>query len=191
MVAPDGTGRHHRRMSLEPGAVLATAVLGACVGGVVRTWTDAGSRLWTPADPPALRELMGRGLLARTMVGPERYREVGLLDADSGTLALVPRFPSSTDGDGVTLDGRVVSLGQPSPTAEGAADLVQYLDAARGHATESGEHLIVERGAAGSPSEPSVEVLDDATSVADVVATWGVDPWDVVLTFWRPPAPSA
>ena len=174
---------------LEPGAVLTTTVLGPCVGGVVRTWTDAGSRLWTPDDPAALRDLMGRGLLARTIVGPDRYREVGLLDEATGALALVPRFPSSTDADGVTLDGRVVSLHDAVPTADAAHDLVQYLDGAIDHAAESGEHLIVEMGESESPSEPSIQVAGDAPAVADVVASWGVEPWDTALTFWRP-APS-
>ncbi|MGH3473651.1 MAG: hypothetical protein ACRDOT_01910, partial [Aeromicrobium sp.] len=134
-------------MSLEPGTVLTTAVLGPCVGGVVRTWTDAGSRLWAPEDPAALRELMGRGLLARTMIGPDRYREVGLLDDASGSLAVVPRFPSSTDADGVALDGRVLALQEAVPATEAATDeFLQYLDGAMAHAAESGEQLIVEQG---------------------------------------------
>ncbi len=176
----------------EPGSVLTTAVLGPCGGGVVRTWTEAGSQLWTPEDPSGLRELMGRGLLARTMVGTDRYREVGLLDAASGSLALVPRFPSSTDVDGVTLDGRVMSLHEAVPATDAAADeFRRYLDDAIAHAAESGEQLIVEKGDSASPSEPSRPVAGDASAVADVVASWGVEPWDVVLTFWRQAEPSA
>lgn len=174
-------------MSLEPGAVLATAVLGPCVGGVVRTWTEAESRLWSPEDPSALRELMGRGLLARTQIGPDRFREVGLLDAASGTLALVPRFPSATDADGMTLDGRMVALGEATAVPESVlAELERYLADAITSATESGERLVVETGSAWSPGEPWVEVTGDAAAAVAAVASWGVEPWDAFLTFWRP-----
>jgi len=177
---------------LEPGAVLTTAVLGPCVGGVVRTWTEAGSQLWTPTDAAALGELMGRGLLARTSVGPDRYREVGLLDAASGALALVPRFPSSTDADGVTLDGRVMLLREAGAGTDAAMeDFLAYLGAATDHAAESGERLIVEKGGSASPSEPSCHVVGHAAAAADAIASWGVGPWDVVLTIWSPSDPSA
>ncbi len=172
---------------LEPGAVLTTAELGPCVGGVIRIWTEAGSTLWTPEDPAALRDLLGRGLLARTRVGPDRYREVGLLDAASGALALVPRFPSSTDADGVTLEGQVVSLHEAASATDSATeDFLALLTGAIVHAGESGEHVLVEKGGATSPSEPSHDLAGDASAAADDVATWGVEPWDVVLTFWRP-----
>ena len=60
---------------LRPGTVLTTAVLSPCVGGLVRTWTDSGSQLGSLEDPAALRRLMGHGALARSPVGPDRFRE--------------------------------------------------------------------------------------------------------------------
>lgn len=171
---------------LEPGAFLTTAELGPCVGGVIRTWAGGDSRLWAPRDPAALRALMGRGLLARTVVGPDRYREVGLLDAASGALALVPRFPSSTDADGVTLEGRVVSLGEAGARTDATTkDFLAYLYDAVAHVEESGELLIVEKGGTGSPSEPSHRV-DDPALVPDIVASWGLELSDVALTIERP-----
>ena len=32
---------------VQPGTVLTTAVLSPCVGGLVRTWTDSGSQLFS------------------------------------------------------------------------------------------------------------------------------------------------
>ena len=52
---------------LQPGEILETAMLSPCVGGLVRTWTDAESRLWSVPDPTSLQSYLGRGLIARTL----------------------------------------------------------------------------------------------------------------------------
>jgi hypothetical protein len=178
-------------LPLAAGDVLTTAWLSPCVGGLVRTWTGTDTKLWTPDDPAALRDLMGHGILARTEVGPDRYREAALLDADGRTLVLNPRYPSSTDENSVTLEGQVISL-RPSepPEDSGTAieEYLQYLHDAILHCEESHENLVLELGSEGSPSNPyCLFALQEDDG--DVVSILETSPVPTGSSLW--PAPQA
>ncbi|HEY5856025.1 MAG TPA: hypothetical protein VIW24_18790 [Aldersonia sp.] len=73
-------------MDIQVGTMLTVAMLSPVVGGVVRTWTDDGSALWQVDDPDGLRACLGAGAIARTPVPADRFREVAMLGADTGTL---------------------------------------------------------------------------------------------------------
>ena len=103
---------------IEVGDTLDTAMLSPCVGGLVRTWTDGGSRLWGVDDPAALASMMGRGIIARTPREDRRFREVGLLNERTGTLLLQSRWPKAGPDGTLQSDG-----------ALGAADRTGYTNA--------------------------------------------------------------
>ena len=222
-----GTGS---TLDIEPGDTLETAMLSPCVGGLVRTWTDQGSRLWGVADPSSLASQMGRGIIARTLREERRFREVALLHEPSGTLLLQPRRPTA-NADG-TLESAApsVQLTDPGPPTSGwQQEFKELLGQAVRYTVEADGLLVVELGGWDAPLEPyclfivtheegEVIVLEtappkngstlwqphihpgragttvtapatDATlSVAplfmfDALATWGVDPWDIAITY--------
>ena len=224
------TGRQNAATGIEPGDTLETAMLSPCVGGLVRTWTDRGSRLWGVADPPSLASRMGRGILARTLREERRFREVALLHEESGTLLLQSRRPTAK-ADG-TLESAVpaVQLIEPGPPTSGwQQGFKDLLGQAVRHTVEVDGLLLVELGGWDAPLEPyclflvthddgEVSVLETAPPpngstlwqphirpglagaalqapatdqtidvvplfMLDALATWGVDPWDLAITY--------
>jgi hypothetical protein len=122
------------------GDTATVAMLSLCAGGLVRTWTDpGGSRLWSVSEPAALQSVLGTGTLSRTVREQGRYREVGLLSEDSGTLLLTTRFPDRTEGDDIRLGADVVRLEPAREPTDGWYDDVRtLLGRAVGHAVETG-----------------------------------------------------
>ncbi|WP_245816069.1 hypothetical protein [Rhodococcus maanshanensis] len=106
---------------LEAGASLVTAMLSPVSGGLVRTWTEDGTRLWSVDDPDGLSELLGRGLIARTSVPDDRFRETVLLDAAAGTMLVLERIPGSAENtEGAGRSGsatRSAPSATPGPTS--------------------------------------------------------------------------
>jgi hypothetical protein len=84
-------------VDLEPGDVLDTAMIGPPVGGLVDLLIGTEHVLWQPDDPPGLAELVGCGLLARTLREANRYREVVMIAPDRSSILVVPRM-TSIDG---------------------------------------------------------------------------------------------
>ncbi|MFI6431456.1 hypothetical protein [Rhodococcus oryzae] len=155
---------------LEVGASLATAMLSPVSGGLLRTWTEDGTRLWSVDDPDGLSDLLGRGLIARTSVPDERFRETVLLDAEAGTLLVQGRFPGSEE-DAQT---RTFRLGDPvRPERNPWTDLDHFLAAAAASAVARGEYWVVELGGWDAPSEPYCffGVIDDAGERVAVIET--------------------
>ena len=217
---------------LQPGETLEVAMLSPCVGGLVRTWTDASSRLWSVPDPTTLQSYLGRGLIARTLREEGRYREVGMLHEPSGLLMLQSRFPTSTTDDTRQVLAAPLRLSEPgSPSASTRADLLDLLAGAVRHTLEADGFLVVERGGWEAPPEPyclfivipehgGTSVIEAApapvgaalwessirpgaagatlsapatpesisvvpTLMLDAVSTWGLEPWDIALTYGR------
>ncbi|MFC7449424.1 hypothetical protein [Rhodococcus daqingensis] len=136
---------------LEVGATLTTAMISPVSGGLVRTWTDSDSVLWSVDDPDGLSELLGRGLIARTSVPGERFREAVLLDAEAGTLLVQGRYPESAEN----ISARVFRLGEPvRPERNPWTDLDHFLAAAAASAVARDEYWVVELGGWDAPHEP-------------------------------------
>jgi hypothetical protein len=60
---------------LQAGDSGTTAMLSLCAGGLVHTWTDAGSRLWSVREADFLRGIQGTGVIGRTVREERRFRE--------------------------------------------------------------------------------------------------------------------
>ena len=134
---------------LEPGDSGTIAMLSLCAGGLIRTWTDSGSsRLWSVQEADFLREIQGTGLIGRTLREEGRFREVGMLFEESGTLVLQSRFPDP-------YGSKVWS-----------------------------PHIVAGRQTQNLSAPASPETIDIAPIVMmDAIATWGLQPWDLALTF--------
>jgi hypothetical protein len=164
---------------LAPGSTLTTAMLSPCVGGLVRTWTDTASQLWSVPDD-VLPQAMGVGRLARTLREENRFREVALLDEDSGTLLLQPRFPT-TDADGrLTFDATALEL-QPArePGDTSGQDLLDLLSRAVRYVADEDAFLLVEIGGWDAPPDPyCLFVVADGQSIVETSpAPHGSDVW--------------
>jgi hypothetical protein len=215
---------------IEPGDTLETVMLSPCVGGLVRTWSDQESKLWSVADAPSLLSSMGRGVLARTLREDRRFREVALLHRPSGTLLLQPRFPTATSEGTLESTVPALQLIEPSaPTSSPWLDLEELLGQAVHHTVDVDGVLLVELGGWDAPLEPyclflvthdegQMSVVEAApaplgaelwqqhvqpgaagatmsapateqtlavvpTLIIDACATWGLQPWDLAITY--------
>lgn len=140
---------------MKPGDTLETVMLSPCVGGLVRTWTDHGSRLWAVAEPSLLASSMGRGVIARTLREERRFREVALLHEATGTLLLQSRWPTADSDGALASTGRSVQLTEPgAPTSSPWLDLRELLGQAVRHTVEVDGLLVVEIGGWDAPTEP-------------------------------------
>jgi hypothetical protein len=81
-------------MDLEPGDVLEQAMIGPPVGGLVDLLIDTRHVLWQPDEPEKLAELIGFGLVARTLREADRYREVVMVAPDRSSILVLPRLTS-------------------------------------------------------------------------------------------------
>ncbi|WP_425953722.1 hypothetical protein [Xylanimonas sp. McL0601] len=211
---------------LDVGSTLTPAMLSLCAGGLVRTWTEVGARLWSVEDD-SLRTAMYEGRLARTPREDRRFREVALLDEEQGVLVLAPLIRAAGGADEFSLDVAPLTL-RPAgePNDEVMDDVADALVRAIGFTVSSGGFLLVEKGGWDAPEVPyclfvvdddavhietapaphgakvwaehvrpgapgatvSAPMSDDVLAVAwrivlDAVATWGVSPWELALTF--------
>lgn len=216
---------------VEPGMTLTTTMISPVAGGLIRTWTETESRLWSVEDPDGLSATMGRGLIGRTALPDNRFREVALLNPDAGTLVIQGRFATGS-GQSVQVEANIFQLAAPvRPEANPWTELKEFLSTAAVSAAARGEFWVAELGGWDAPHEPYcfVGVLDDgdgpvslieaapaprgtgiwpevpddqlgnsvtapakegslpATGIfaASAINSWGVQPWDVALTFGK------
>ncbi len=142
-------------LSVERGDTLEAAMLSPCVGGLVRTWTNAGSRLWGVADPLGLSSVMGQGLIARTLREERRFREVALLNERTGTLLAQPRKLTATPDGDLQSEARAVQLTEPgAPTSSVWSDLKEVFGQAVRYTVAVDGFLVVEQGGWDAPPEP-------------------------------------
>lgn len=131
---------------LDEGTTLTTAVFGVPVGGLVQVWTDK-STVWHLHDAAAFADSVGRGHLARTKIGPGRYRESCLFDEESGTLMLQERRVAERTDDGFQVGGRVFTSEPPSDVfGDPWIDLSTAVFRAAAQAFGRGELIVVEPG---------------------------------------------
>lgn len=134
-------------LPLPQGDDLAPVQLSPCVGGLVRTWTQSETRLWSVPDDAALSALQGTGVLARSPRAEGRFRETALLHEESATLFLQTSSP-----DGVTTS---VQLAPAGPARAGAReDFARVINQAVRHVAATFEYLVIEVGGWDPPLEP-------------------------------------
>lgn len=131
---------------LSEGTTLTTAVFGVPVGGLVQVWTDKPT-VWRLVDVGGFSDAVGIGSVARTQIGPGRYREVCLFDDENGTVVLQERHFLEASDKGYQVGGRVF---QAEPPSEVFGDPWEDLSAAVFHAAarafDRGELIVVEPG---------------------------------------------
>lgn len=105
---------------VRPGMTLTTAMLSPVVGGLVRTWTDTGTRLWSVELQAELASVVGRGFTGRTPMPDERFRDVGLLHEESGALVVQYRHDADLEYIGFA-SAKYFQLGEPRATVTAPA----------------------------------------------------------------------
>lgn len=146
---------------IPPGSQAATVQVGMALAGVVATWADDGRSLWAFDAASGLADRLGRGTVARTGVEARRFREVGLLVRESGTLLLPDRLRAD-DGGPIEAPGVAFELRPLPPDADHAvadaawAECAAWLGDAFVAAVERDEFVVVERGGWDAPPEPYV-----------------------------------
>ncbi len=132
--------------NLEP------VLISPVVGGKIRTWSEDETRLWSVDDPAALGALLGRGLVARTTLPDNKFREVAFLDTQTQALTVQPRFASP---DSTALAAPFKLTEASAPTADAWEDLESTLASVAISAAGRGEFWLAELGGWDSPHEPN------------------------------------
>src|SRR3954471_9414788 len=142
-------------LPLDAGDTLLPAQLSPCVGGLVRTWTEQGTRLWSLPHDDVLVAAQGTGMLARSVRGEQRFRETALLHEESGTLVLTPRFPDRAAGEELSFQSSALQL-EPAEEARPKAreDFARAVNQAVRHVAATFEYLVIEVGGWEAPFEP-------------------------------------
>jgi hypothetical protein len=133
---------------LRAGDPATAAMLSLYAGGLLRTWTEAGSsRLWKVREADFLRGIQGTGVIGRTLREDRRFREAALLSDDSGTLILQSRFPTNVEAGSLQIEANVLQLEPAREVAESFYDDVRSLlmQAIR-YVVANDEFLVVEKG---------------------------------------------
>jgi len=208
-------------------------MISLCAGGLLRTWTDAGSRLWSVREADFLRGIQGTGVIGRTVREDRRFREAAWLSSDGGALILQSRFPTKVEGDSLEIEAKVLTL-EPADEVAGSVydDMRSILKQSIRYVIANNEFLVVEKGGWDAPDEPfclyivvaeddglvsvietapepldsqvwaphivpgresnilsapaSRETIDVAPIVMmEAIGTWGLQPWDLALTFGK------
>lgn len=90
-------------------------MIGPPVAGLLPLLIGNERVLWRPDDPDELAELVGVGLLARTLREPDRYREVVMVAPDRSSILVLPRLTSAHGVHGAReFGGTVVRPEDPS-----------------------------------------------------------------------------
>ena len=130
---------------------LEPVLISPVVSGMIRTWSEDETHLWSVDNPEALDKLLGRGIIARTSLPDNRFREVAFLDTQSGTLTVQPRF-ASPDSAG---SNETFQLGDAIPVVgDPWDDLELALAAVALSAAGRGEFWLAELGGWDAPPQP-------------------------------------
>lgn len=141
---------------VQAGDIFEVVQLGPCVGGKLRTWTvDGEALLWSTPDAEWLLDHQATGQISRTLREEDRYREVAMLDAATGTLIVARRHTLDHAGIDVQVDAQVVRLEHDTrPAHHIFDDFDRLLAAAVAHCVSTGEFLVVELGGWDAPETP-------------------------------------
>ena len=175
---------------LRAGDTATVAMLSPCIGGLVRTWTDTGTQLWSVPSDSYLHDTQGTGQLTRTVLDDHGFREIGWLCERTGRLIVQAQQPVHTDDGGLRIDGDVLTLRPaPEPVDPGYDEFEVLLAQATRHAVANDEVLVVEMGGWDAPTEPFCQFTVDGagTGRRSVIET---SPFPTESEFWRPHLPS-
>ncbi|XVV07192.1 hypothetical protein ACQPW3_18120 [Actinosynnema sp. CA-248983] len=132
------------------GSTITTVVPGIPMAGYLPLWVDGECTFWRMAEPGEVLGKLAHGVLARTPLADNRFRDVVGLDRESGTLTLFSRFRG--DDGGVPAD--IVQLepvgGQEvheALTAETLTEAFRWVGRVNAAAAERGEYVALERAA--------------------------------------------
>ncbi|MEU7531487.1 hypothetical protein AB0A74_37545 [Saccharothrix sp. NPDC042600] len=132
------------------GSTITTVVPGIPMAGYLPLWIDGECTFWRMPDPNAVLGRLGHGVLARTPLAENRFRDIVGLERESGTLTLFSRFR----GDDGGVPAEIVRLepvgGQEAHealTAETLAEAFRWVGRVNAAAAERGEYVAVERAA--------------------------------------------
>lgn len=126
------------------GQQLEIAVLSPPIGGLLRTWTSGGSRLWRVERSDELRQLLGQGVVARTGMEKDRFREVGFV-GPTGALLVHARMKHGQE-QGPAQVFQLEPAAPPEVNDECWSQLAQWFRGAVLAAAARGEFLVLERG---------------------------------------------
>jgi hypothetical protein len=171
----------------DVGDPLVAVQLSPCVGGLLRTWTEAGDRLWSVPNDEPLVAVQGTGVLARSARGQQRYRETALLHEESGTLVLSPRLleraPSGQPGF-ATSALQLAPAGAARPSARD--DFARAVNQAVRHVAATFEYLVIEVGGWDAPVEPYAFFALHVDDAGRQLSTVEVAPPPRGSTLWDP-----
>lgn len=155
-------------VDLGPGDVLDTAVIGPPVGGVVDLLIGTEHVLWKPDDPGPLAELVGFGLVARTLREADRYREVVMVAPDRSSILVLPRM-TSNDGahEARHFTGAVVDAEERRERVQSSEvwnDFARWLTSVLVAASTRSEFIVVEMNTPAFSDEPYVLAIVTTSS---------------------------
>ena len=131
------------------GSTLTTVVPGLPVGGYLPLWIGDECTFWRMAQPEAVLEKLGLGLLARAPLTDRRFRDLVALDESSSTIMLLDRYRSDDGGiaSGVAGLTRVTGLeAHEALTTDTLLEAFRWIGRVSVAAAERGEYVAVEPG---------------------------------------------
>ncbi|MEJ2855683.1 MULTISPECIES: hypothetical protein [unclassified Saccharothrix] len=130
------------------GATITTVVPGIPMAGYLPLWIDGECTFWRMTDPGEVLGRLAHGVLARTPLADNRFRDVVGLDRESGTLTLFSRFRADDGGDAAEIAQLEPVGGQEAHealTAETLTEAFRWVGRVNAAAAERGEYVAVER----------------------------------------------
>jgi hypothetical protein len=155
---------HDQPVSPLTGMPLTGVLVGPPVGGHIALWDENDVSFWRLSGSPP--SMLGAGAMIRADDETGRYREVGLLDRETGLLVLRDREPGPGDTP-VSQLVQLVPVGTEEAKAEsmrGDVTAAEWLGDVAFAAAARGEWLAIHRGSWEGPFTPVVviELLQDA-----------------------------
>jgi hypothetical protein len=130
---------------VAPGQTLVTALPSLPVKDFVGLQIGEQTTYWRMTDPK-LKEMLGRGLMGRSPLAETRFRDMLMIDVESGEAMIPDRF--TTDGQMTAHGTRLVQVTLPEADAQLSDDDVKEAFAWAGRmaavAAERGEYLSLE-----------------------------------------------
>ncbi|HEX7307161.1 hypothetical protein [Lentzea sp.] len=135
----------HAPAPVEPGQTLVTALPSLPVKDFVGLQIGDRTTYWRTTDPK-LKEMLGRGLMGRSPLADTRFRDMLMIDVETGEAMIPDRF--TTDGNmtahGTHLEQVTLQEADAELTDDDVTDAFKWAGRMAGVAAERGEHLSLE-----------------------------------------------
>jgi hypothetical protein len=130
---------------IEPGQTLVTALPSLPVKDFVGLQIGEQTTYWRMTDPK-LKEMLGRGLMGRSPLADTRFRDMFMIDVETGEAMIPDRF--TTNGNMTAHSTHLVQVSLPEADAElsddDVMDAFKWAGRMTGAAAERGEYLSLE-----------------------------------------------